>query len=96
MKVEPGLTLLGLNLMGVTAYLALAAQGWRNTADGVDVPVTGEPFIWVLCLPVLCVFVAVNTIWGALLLVRKHHERWSLLATTLIWAAAVVVDFYHH
>ncbi len=96
MKVEPGLTLLGLNLIGVAAYFALAMRGWRNTSDGVDVPVTGEPFIWVLCLPVLGVFIVVNVIWGALLFVRNQNERWSFLATTLIWTAAVVFDFSYH
>ena len=68
MKGSPGLLLLGLNLTGVAAYLALAMRGWRDATEGGAVPVTGEPFIWALCLPVLLTFVLVNMIWGVLLI----------------------------
>lgn len=95
MKPKPGVPLLRLNLTGVAAGLALAVRSWRDASEGGDVPVTGEPFIRAPCLPVVCLFVP-NAIWGALLVVRKRHERRFFLPTTLIWAAAVVVDFSHH
>ena len=96
MMVSPGLLLLGLNFTGAAAYLALAMRGWRDATEGGVVPVTGEPFVWAVCLPVLFTFVLVNMIWSVLLILRKRQERLSFLATAMIWVGTLVIDMSHH
>jgi len=61
------------------------------------VPVTGEPFVWVLALPVLGVFFLADVVWGVMLLRHKEWKGrllWVLVA--IAWLVAIGVDFSHH
>jgi len=61
------------------------------------VPVTGEPFVWALALPVLGTFLLANLVWGGLLLRHKASKRWPWwIATGLVWLIAIALDFSHH
>jgi hypothetical protein len=85
------------NVFGVVAYLKLASQGWRIAAEHGIIPVTGEPLVWALALPVVAVFFLLDTIWVGLLLRHKGWKgrpRW--LGTVVMWLLAVIVDFAHH
>ena len=85
------------NVVGIGIYLVIASHGWRIPQEHGMVPVTGEPFVWVLALPVLGVFFVADVVWGARLL--RHKERkgklwWVLIA--IAWFVAIGVDFSHH
>jgi hypothetical protein len=61
------------------------------------VPVTGEPFVWALALPVLGAFLLANMVWGGLLLRYKEFQRklWWLIAGGA-WLLVICVDFAHN
>ena len=86
-----------LNLIGALTYLVLASRSWAIPSEHGQVPITGEPFVWALALPVFGVFSIVNLAWGAMILTRRQWDaaRFWLL-TALIWLAAVWIDFAHH
>jgi hypothetical protein len=52
------------NAVGIVLYLRLASRGWRIPQEHGMVPVTGEPFVWALALPVLGVFFLADIIYG--------------------------------
>lgn len=85
------------NVVGCTAYLVLASRGWRNPAEQGMIPVTGEPFVWALCLPVLALFLVVDFGWAGLL-VRQKDARGAvyLLASVCFGIVSVYADFAHH
>jgi hypothetical protein len=85
------------NAIGIVFYLVLASRGWRIPAEHGAVPVTGEPFVWVLALPVLGIFFLADVIWGGLLLGHKEWKGrlWWLL-TAAVWLLAIGIDFSHH
>jgi hypothetical protein len=91
------ITFVAANAVGIAIYLVLASRGWRIPQEHGMVPVTGEPFVWALALPVLGVFFLADTVWGVMLL--RHKERrgrlwWTLIAVS--WLVAIVLDFSHH
>jgi hypothetical protein len=90
-------TFMAANAAGIVLYVALASRGWRIPQEHGLVPVTGEPFVWALALPVLGTFLLTNIIWGGLLLYRRESKR-SLcwLVTVGIWVVTICVDFAHH
>jgi hypothetical protein len=92
------LTLLTLNAIGACVYVLRASPSWAIAEErGLD-SMTGEPFVWFAgILPVVVVFFALNSAWGALILGRRHRlgGRFWLLAV-VFWLAAVWVDFAHH
>jgi hypothetical protein len=85
------------NAMGILLYLRLASRGWRIPREHGAVPVTGEPFVWALALPVLGGFLLADIVWGGLLL---RHGQWKRglwwLITAGLWGIALWVDFAHH
>jgi len=85
------------NAIGIAIYLMLASRGWRIPQEHGMVPVTGEPFVWVLALPVLGVLILVNTVWGVMLL---RHKEWTgrtlWLVTAVVWVLAIGIDFSLH
>ena len=85
------------NAVGIVLYLVLASRGWRIPQEHGAVPVTGEPFLWVLALPVLGVFLVGNIVWGGMLLRYREPKRglWWLI-TGAVWLLAIYVDFAHH
>ncbi len=61
------------------------------------VPVTGEPFVWVLAVPVLGVFLLADIVWGGLLLRgRESKRRLWWLVTAAVWVLAIGIDFSRH
>jgi hypothetical protein len=85
------------NVAGIVFYLRLASRGWRIPQEHGAVPVSGEPFVWALALPVLGVFLLADLVWGGLLLRRREQKRglWWFIVGGL-WLIAIVVDFAHH
>lgn len=97
-SVDPlNVALMLANAIGITIYLILASRGWRIAQEHGMVPVTGEPFVWVLALPVLGFFFLADVIWGIILLRQKGRKRrlWWLL-NAVAWLGAIGVDFSHH
>jgi hypothetical protein len=85
------------NAVGIAIYLVLASRGWRIQAENGAVPITGEPFVWVLAVPVLAGFVLANIVWGGMLLRHREPKRWLWwLITGAVWLVAIYVDFAHH
>jgi hypothetical protein len=60
------------NVAGILLYLRLAFRGWRIPQEHGAIPVTGEPFVWALALPILGAFLLADIVWGGLLL--RHHQ----------------------
>ena len=85
------------NVVGIILYLRLAARGWRISEEHGMVPVTGEPFVWILAVPVFAVFLLVNIVWGGLLLYSRQSKgaRWWLVIAA-VWLLAIGIDFSHH
>ena len=86
------------NSVGALLYLWLASHGWRIPSEHGVVPVTGEPFVWALALPVPGIFLVIDAVWGVFLLRRYRGWKamlWGLI-TASIWLIAVCVDFAHH
>ena len=85
------------NAVGIILYLVLASRGWRIPKEHGVVPVTGEPFVWVLAVPVLAAFLLADIVWGGLLLRDRRSKRllWWLL-TAAVWLLAIGIDFSRH
>lgn len=85
------------NPVGIAIYLVLAARGWRIPQEHGEVPITGEPFVWVLALPVLGAFLLANIVWGGMLLRYKDSKRWLWwIITVAAWLFTIYIDFAHH
>jgi hypothetical protein len=85
------------NAVGIVVYLVLASRGWRIPQEHGMVPVTGEPFVWVLAVPVFGVFLLVDIVWGGLLLRdRESKRRLWWLVTAAVWVLAIGIDFSRH
>jgi len=91
------IALMVANVIGIILYLVLASRSWRIPQEHGIVPVTGEPFVWVLALPVLGAFLPANIVWGGLLLRHRTPKRglWWLL-TLGVWLLTICFDFAHH
>ncbi len=91
------ITFMAANAVGVVLYLVLASHGWRIPQERGMIPVSGEPFVWALALPVLGAFLLADIVWGALLLRDREHKRglWWF-ATAAGWLLAIGIDFSHH
>jgi hypothetical protein len=85
------------NVAGILLYLRLASRSWRIPEEHGAIPVTGEPLVWALALPVLGAFLLADIVWGGLLLRYRQPKRglWLLMAGAL-WVVALWVDFAHH
>jgi len=85
------------NAIGIAIYLALASRGGRIPQEHGLIPVTGEPFVWVLALPLLGVFLLTNTVWAVMLTRRKEWKgmQWCLAAAA-VWVLAIGIDFSRH
>jgi hypothetical protein len=90
-------TFMAANAVGIVLYLLLASRGWRMAQEHGMIPVTGEPFVWALALPVLGVFLLADMVWGGLLLRDKKSKRrlWWLV-TAAVWLLAIGIDFSRH
>jgi hypothetical protein len=85
------------NSIGIVLYLVLASRGWRIPREHGMIPVTGEPFVWALALPMLGAFLLANIVWGGLLLrYRKSKRGLCWLLTVGVWLLTICVDFAHH
>lgn len=85
------------NVVGIVIYLVLASRGWRIPQEHGAVPVTGEPFVWILAMPVFGIFFLANITWGVLLVQHREPKRglwWFFIA--MPWVIALWVDFAHH
>jgi hypothetical protein len=60
------ITFMAANAVGIVLYLVLVSRSWRIPQEHGMVPVTGEPFVWALALPVLGVFFLADVVWGGL------------------------------
>lgn len=90
------ITFMVANGVGIVLYLLLASQGWRPPEDR-DLPITGEPMVWSIALPVLGVFFLVNIVWGVLIFRSSESKRWQRwLITAAVWLLAIALDFSHH
>jgi hypothetical protein len=61
------------------------------------VPVSGEPYVWAICLPILLSLLLCDVGWGLTLLIRsrlRNGRAW--LICMLVLSAAIAVDFAHH
>jgi hypothetical protein len=91
------ITFMAANAVGIVLYLVLASRGWRIPQEHGMVPVTGEPFVWVLALPVLGAFLLADIVWGGLLLRdRESKRRLWWLVTAAVWLLAIGIDFSRH
>jgi hypothetical protein len=90
-------TFMAANAAWIGLYLVLASRGWRISQEHGMVPVTGEPFVWVLALPVLGVFLLADIAWGGLLLRGRESKRglWWFV-TAAAWLLAIGIDFSRH
>ena len=85
------------NIVGAGLYLSLASSGWRDPTENNAVPITGEPFAWAICLPVLIALIVVDVVWAVA--VFRRPSPWSKASLTLCVAVllcSIVVDFSHH
>ena len=91
------ITFMAANAVGIVLYLVLASRSWRVPQEHGMVPVTGEPFVWALALPVLGVFFLADVVWGGLVLRGREskRKRWWLV-TAAVWVLTICVDFVHH
>src|SRR5580658_10119181 len=91
------ITFMACNAVGIVLYLVLASRGWRIPQEHGMIPVTGEPFVWVLAVPVLAVFLLADIVWGRLLLHDRNPKRrlWWLVIGA-VWLLAVGIDFSRH
>jgi hypothetical protein len=91
------ITFMAANAVGIVVYLVLASRGWRIPQEHGMVPVTGEPFVWVLAVPVFGVFLLADIVWGGLLLRdRQSKRRLWWLVTAMVWLLAIGIDFSRH
>lgn len=91
------ITFMAANAVGIVLYLALASRGWRIPQEHGMVPVSGEPFVWVLVVPVFAVFLLADIVWGGLLLRdRQSKSRLCWLVTTAVWLLVIGIDFSRH
>jgi hypothetical protein len=91
------ITFMAANAVGIVLYLVLASRGWRIPQEHGMVPVTGEPFVWVLAVSVLGVFLLADIVWGGLLLRdRQSKRRLWWLASAAVWLLAIGIDFSRH
>jgi hypothetical protein len=91
------ITFMAANAIGIVVYLVLASRGWRIPQEHGMVPVTGEPFVWVLAVPVFGIFLLADILWGSLLLRdRQSKRRLWWLVTALVWLLAIGIDFSRH
>ena len=95
-KIREGF-FVAVNVTGVVFYLVLASRGWRDPLEHRMVPVTGEPFVWVLAVPVFVASLLMDVVWAALLLREGKSKRmlW-ILVIAMVWFVAIWVDFAHH
>ncbi len=76
-----------------------ASPSWaipQDRAQGIH-STTGEPVVWFAgILPVIAVFLVLNTTWAALILSSKRWRsgRYWLLAGAC-WVIAIGIDFAH-
>ena len=90
------ITYMVANGIGIVLYLLLASRGWRLPEDS-DLPVTGEPMVWSIALPVLGVFFLADIVWGVLILRSRESKRWRWwLVTAAVWLLAIALDNSNH
>jgi hypothetical protein len=91
------ITFMSANAVGIVLYLLLASRGWRILQEHGMVPVTGEPFVWALAIPVLAAFLLANIVWAVLLVRYRESKRgpWWLI-TGGVWLLTICADFAHH
>ena len=91
------ITFMAANAVGIVLYLVVASRGWRIPQEHGMVPVTGEPFVWALALPVLGAFLLADIVWGGFLLRdRESKRRLWWLVTAAVWLLAIGIDFSRH
>jgi hypothetical protein len=88
---------LSLGVFGSLLYLKSASAAWRSPAEGGEVPITGEPFVWAAALPILVLVILLNFAWGVWILLRRPAKgNTAFAASLLVMVGSVMVDFAHH
>ena len=85
------------NVAGVGLYISLASSGWRDPTENNSIPITGEPYAWAICLPVLITLIVADVLWGVA--VFRKPLPWgkaSLTVCIAILTCSIVIDFSHH
>ena len=94
------IALLVANVSGAILYVFAASRGgWAIPAERAAgiYTTTGEPFIWFLSiLPIVAIFLAINTAWAVILSRRQWSGGRFWLLAAVVWLRAVVIDFAHH
>ena len=92
-----GISMTVLNIVGSMFYLLLAAPSWRDASSREIFPLTGEPFIWARCLPILVSLLLIDICWTVCLIISAKVRNWpaySVSVTTTI--VAIAIYFNHH
>jgi len=85
------------NVVGIAIYLTIASRGWVIPEEYGIIPISSEPFVWALALPVLGIFLLADIVWGCLLLRFKYPKKWFWwLIIGGAWLLAICIDFAHH
>lgn len=93
------LVVLGLNILGVIAYLLWASQTWVTPREkGMNINTPGDALVWgAFVLPLFAAFFIVDLVWGSLIM---FHRRWRTgrlwLTAVTIWTVAIVIDVVRH
>ena len=87
------LVLLVANAVGLLLYLWLASRGWIRPQEHGIIPISGEPIVWALAVPVCVFFFLADVVWGGLLLRCREWRRWLWWLTVGgAWLAAIWIE----
>lgn len=91
------LALLAANCIAIFFYLRNASLAWAIPEEaGLDPATLGPSMVWGLgALPILLGFILVDGVWWYIA-VSRRTQKWPVLAGSLFWGIAVLVDFMHH
>jgi len=93
------LAVLGLNVLGVIAYLLWASQTWVLPQErGMNTATPGDALVWgAFAVPLFAAFFILNLVWGSTIVFQKRWRTGRLWLTALIvWIVAIAVDIFRH
>ena len=96
---KPQTLLVGLNLIGVAAYLLMVSVSWRIPEEqtaGAAPGTSGPALVWAAtALPILIVALVGNAL-AFRSLPRERLQKPLLLAVIAMWVLCVIIDFSQH
>lgn len=99
MKKTINLALLAVNAIAICSYLKMASFAWaipEEVEAGIHPAIAGSAVVWGLgALPILLVFLLVDGVWWYWA-VSRGLKKTAVVASSLSWVVAIVVDFAHH